>query len=111
MGWHGAGHTDGRVCLYGGGAWRNSNGQPNGGVLVGVHKRWSRAIIASAHRGGRVQLVALRGQRGRRIIFGSIYAPTEVATDAEKDKFWLHVIEALDKIKLTSRDLLLLPGD
>jgi hypothetical protein len=47
------------------------------------------------------------------VIFGSVYAhaPTEAATDAEKDKLWLHVIEALDEIKLTSRDLRLLPGD
>ena len=47
------------------------------------------------------------------MIFGSVYAhaPTEAATDAEKDKLWLHVIEALDEIKLTSRDLRLLPGD
>jgi len=101
----------GASMWYGGGDWKNSNGQPNGGVLVGVHRRWSRAVIGTAHRGGRVQFVVLRGQLGRRIIFGSVYAPTEVASDAEKDAFWSNVADALEELKPTGRDLLLMPGD
>jgi hypothetical protein len=101
----------GAYMWYGGGAWRNSNGQPNGGVLVGVHCRWSRAVIGTAHRGGRVQVVVLRGQLGRRIIFGSVYAPTEVASDAEKEAFWSNITDALEELKPTGRDLLLMPGD
>jgi hypothetical protein len=81
----------GAYVWYGGGAWRNSSESRTGGVLVGVHKRWSRAVIQHAHRAGRVQLVALQGQRGRRVIFGSIYAPTEEYSTEEKDKFWCHV--------------------
>ena len=47
----------GAYMWYGGGGWKNSNGQPNGGVLADVHRRWSRAVIGTAHRGGRVQFV------------------------------------------------------
>ena len=49
---------------YGGGAWKLSNGQPNGGVLVGVHRLWSRTVIGTMHRGGQLQFVVLRGQLG-----------------------------------------------
>jgi hypothetical protein len=101
----------GAYMWYGGGAWRNPNNQPNGGVLVGVHKRWSRAVIQHAHRGGRVQLVVLRGQKGRRIVFGNVYAPTEAATDVEKDALWRDIAGALEDIKLSSRDVLIMPGD
>ena len=101
----------GPYMWYGGGAWKNTHGQPNGGVIVGVHKRWNRAVIAHAHRGGRVQFVVLRGQLNRRIIFGSVYAPTENAPDAEKDAFWRDVTEALEELKPNGRDLLLIAGD
>jgi len=67
------------------GAWRNSHRQPNGGVLGGVHKKWSRAVVENTHRRGSVRLVVPKGQVGRRIVFGSVYAPTEATSYKEED--------------------------
>jgi hypothetical protein len=51
------------------------------------------------------------GARGERLIFGSLYAPTERSTDAakdkdkEKEKFWSDVMAALEEIEgLKERD-------
>jgi hypothetical protein len=61
----------------------------------------------------------LRGARGKRLVFGSLYAPTERSSDAakendkekEKEMFWSDVMAALEEIGLKERDVLVLAAD
>jgi hypothetical protein len=76
-----------------------------------VHKSLDAAVIKTVHKGGRVQLVMIRGARGKRLVFGSLYAPTEGHSEEVKQNFWSDVTAALTEIGLRNRDALMLPGD
>jgi hypothetical protein len=83
---------------YGGGAWKNTTGGRVGGAVVAIHSSLAKSVRKQEHRGGRVQLVQLEGRLGRNITFASFYYPTETSPQAEKDKFWKDVEDALNSI-------------
>jgi hypothetical protein len=118
----------GDYVFYARGAWRpevvqghNKGGRHKlvGGAAVGIHVSLEASVIRTVHRAGRVQLVMLRGARGKRLVFGSLYAPTERSSDAakekdkdkEKEKFWSDVMAALEENGLKERDVLVLAAD
>ena len=70
-------HEMGQYVWWGGGAWLNKSKAPVGGVMIGVHRRCANSVEATAHRAGRVQVVKMKGQMGRNLIFGGLYAPHE----------------------------------
>ena len=85
----------GDYVFYGGGAWRpevvqghNKGGRHRlvGGAAVGIHVRLEASVIRTVHRAGRVQLVMLWGAQGKRLVFGSLYTPSERSSDAAKEK-------------------------
>jgi len=78
-GWEGEGRREaGDYVWYGGGALQSTEpGHRNryyGGAAVGVHKSLDAAVIKTVHKGGRVQLVMIRGARGKRLV-SAAYTP------------------------------------
>ena len=45
------------------------------------------------------------------MIFGSIYAPTNEAAEEVREDFWRDVLDTLEVLKVTSRDVLIIAGD
>ena len=45
------------------------------------------------------------------MIFGSIYAPTNEAAEEVREAFWRDVLDTLEVLKVTSRDVLIIAGD
>ena len=107
------GNKWGDYKLWGGGAWPNHEGVPQGGVAILVHRSLWRSIGRFQLISGRVATMSFQGQLNRRLVICSVYAPTESDNDIEKDKFWSEVHCAINgqNNKISARDFLVIAGD
>jgi exonuclease III len=107
------GYQVGEYKFWGGGGWRNGAEAAQGGVAIAVHKSLWKTIGVFALVSGRVAVMTFQAQLGKRIVFCSVWSPTNDASNGEKDLFWSEVRQALNHpdINRTTTDSLVLAGD
>ena len=107
------GNKIGDYKLWGGGAWRNSQGARQGGVGFAIHKSLWSSVEQFQLLSGRVAVMSFKGQLHRRLIICSVRAPIETDGAPMKEQFWVDVNKAMKGPdgQCCSRDILILAGD